>query len=103
MTKEELFAQVPNYDKIIPNGVTKVDSIFEFEDTKTLFAFLRVCHDKKSTVEFLNEGLVYEWTDDDPFYNLKLALYMGLKENPKVVEGYVRWLFSKEQKRKDRS
>lgn len=94
MKREEGYKQVPFYGQIVPNGVTRLNSIFDFENAESLFSFLHVCDVKKSTVEFTSEDLVrvsgHGVSDSIPY-----VLYMAVKENPKIVEDYLHWLMFK--------
>ena len=52
---------------IVANGEIEIDSVFRFEDNpESLGAFIRECEEKKCTVRFKNEELIYR-----PYENLR--------------------------------
>lgn len=83
---------VPHCELIVPGGHLTLRSIYQFKNADEVYAFLHGCHLAKCSVCFQNEDILQNQAGDMNVPDIAIAVYMGLKDNPNLVESYLRFL-----------
>ena len=94
----EFLKNVPRMDKVVENGEVVFDSVFEFRSETELFPFLLGCELQNCTVRFENEGIEVPPRKLNVEEAMRFALYMGIKQDPHMVEEYLRYLMKTDTK-----
>ena len=92
MTLEEIINNCPHGELIVPRGHIILKSIYQFASTEEVFAFLHVCEKADCSVYFRNEDISVNKMGVMSVPEIAIAMYMHLKDNPKMVEDYFRFL-----------
>ena len=90
MTDER--SKIIHGDLIVPNGHIILRSVYQFADTEEVYAFLRCCAKANCSVYFQNEDISTDRDGNMNVPSIAIAMYMHLKENPKIVEAYLGYL-----------
>ncbi len=91
----EKYKDVPFSQLIEPNKTIKLSSVFMFEDQTQLFAFLHACEELNCEVYFENEQLKVNGKTDTCI-NIRLIVYMTIKNDPRFVKHYLNYILTKE-------
>lgn len=91
MTTKEKGGLVPHGELIVPRGHVTLRSMYQFDDTDEVYAFLHVCKKEHCSVCFQNEGINVDREGVMNVPVIAISMYMHLKENPKMVEDYLRF------------
>lgn len=83
---------IPYEHLIVPNGHIVLRSMYQFRDTTEVYAFLHCCKKECCSVYFQNEDISVDRDGVMNVSEIAIPVYMHLKENPKVVEAYLRFL-----------
>ncbi len=92
MTSGNNTPRIPHEDLIVPRGHIVLRSLYQFNDSTEVYAFLHCCEKADCSVYFQNEDIC---VDRDGIMNvpeIAISVYMHMKENPKMVEAYLRFL-----------
>lgn len=73
-------------------ATVKKFSIYEFSGVEELFYFIGCCKKRGFDVEFENENIFIDHSSCDTMENLKMTIYMSIKECPDIFETYKRYL-----------
>ena len=91
MTVEER-SRIPHGDLITPASHIVLRSLYQFNDTTEVYAFLHGCRKEYCSVFFENEDICVDREGRMNVPEIAISVYMNLKENPKMVEAYLRFL-----------
>lgn len=94
----EMLKNVPRMDRVVENGEVVFDSVFEFRSETELFPFLLGCRLQNCTVKFQNEGLEIQPRNLNVEENMRLIMYMAIKQDTHMVEEYLRYLMKADTK-----
>lgn len=88
------FDNVPHFDVIKENGKIIIPSIFMFKGgCQELFPFLLACREMKCVVEFENEQIIVDYSNENKtVQDFVLSIYAHIAEYPKIAEDYIRYL-----------
>lgn len=92
MTLEEKLNKCPHGELIVPRGHLILRSVYQFADPEEVFAFLHCCEKADCSVYFHNEDISVASTGVMNVPEIAIAMYMHMKDNPKMVEDYFRFL-----------
>ena len=91
MTEEEKRHMVPCGELIIPNGHLILRSLYQFNNEAEVYAFLHACKREGCSVCFQNEDINMVSNGALNVPKIAISMYMHLKENPRMVEEYLRY------------
>ena len=83
---------IPHSNLIIPGEHIVLRSLYQFDDAVEVFAFLEVCREGGCSVHFLNEDISVDKSGEMNVHRMTIMAYMHLKETPKMVADYIRFL-----------
>ena len=83
---------VPHGELIVPGGHVTLRSMYQFKNADEVYAFLHGCSLAKCSVRFDNENIYQDIDGDMNVPDIAIAVYMGLKANPTLIESYLRFL-----------
>ena len=92
MTVKDVCAKIPHGELIVPHGHLVLRSLYQFDDCAEVYAFLHGCKRADCSVCFLNENISVDNSGNMSVPDFVISVYMSLKENPKLVESYLRFL-----------
>ena len=92
MTLEERRNRFPHGELIVPGGHLILKSIYQFANSTEVYAFLHGCSKESCSVYFQNEDISVDKEGRMSVPDIAIAVYMHLKENPKVADAYLRFL-----------
>lgn len=92
MTVKEKCDKVPHGELIVPRGHLVLRSLYQFNDSVEVYAFLHCCEKADCSVYFQNEDISVDKSGIMSVPEFAISIYMSLKENPKLVESYLRFL-----------
>lgn len=92
MTLGERCDRYPHGELIAPGGHLVLRSIYQFKDTTEVYAFLHGCKKENCSVCFQNEYICVDKEGRMNIPEIAISMYMHLKENPKMVEDYFRFM-----------
>ena len=91
MTVKERCDRVPHGELIVPRGHIIIRSLYQFNDVTEVYSFLHACEKADCSVYFRNEDISVNSMGVMSVPEIALSMYMHLKENPKMVEDYLRY------------
>lgn len=92
MPLEEIRDKIPHAELIVPHGHLVLRSLYQFEDCVGVYAFLHCCKKADCSVYFQNEDICVDKSGVMNVPEFAISVYMSLKENPKLVDSYLRFL-----------
>lgn len=92
MTLEERRDRYPHGELIIPDGHIVLRSMYQFCDAAEVYAFLHGCRKEHCSVCFQNEDINVNSEGTVSIPEIGIAMYMHLKDHPKMVEDYLRFV-----------
>jgi hypothetical protein len=92
MTLKEKLNNCPHGELIVPRTHIILRSIYQFADSTEVFAFLHCCEQADCSVYFQNEDISMASTGVMNVPEIAVAMYMHMKDNPKIVEDYFRFM-----------
>jgi hypothetical protein len=92
MTFEERRKRYPHGELIVPGGHVMLRSIYQFKDSTEVYAFLHGCRKECCGVCFQNEDICVNKDGKMNVPEIAIAVFMHLKECPKMVEDYIRFM-----------
>jgi hypothetical protein len=66
--------------------------MYQFKDSTEVYAFLHGCKTENCSVYFQNENICVDSEGRMSVPEIAIAVYMHMKEHPKAVEDYLRFL-----------
>jgi hypothetical protein len=82
----------PHGELIVPGGHIVLRSIYQFEDSTEVYAFLHGCRKEHCGVCFQNEDICVAQDGTMNIPEIAIAVYMHMKSNPRMVENYIGFL-----------
>lgn len=98
MTLEERRDRYPYGELIVPDGHIVLRSIYQFKDSTEVYAFLHGCKTENCSVYFQNEDICVDRNGRMNIPEIGIAVYMHMKEHPKAVEDYLRFVLKSSNK-----
>lgn len=98
MTLEERRDRYPHGELIAPDGHIVLRSIYQFKDSTEVYAFLHGCAKENCSVYFQNEDVCVSRDGVMNIPDVALAVYMHMKNDPKMVEDYLRFVLKSSRK-----
>lgn len=92
MTSKGRCERFPHGGLIEPNGHVILRSIYQFENSADVYAFLHGCRVENCSVYFQNEDICVSREGIMNIPEIGIAVYMHMKEHPKAVEDYLRFV-----------
>ena len=92
MVHEEVRSDVPHGELIVPGGHLILKSMYQFADSADVYTFLHGCRKESCSVYFQNEDICVNKEGVMSVPTIAISLYMHLKENPNIVDAYLRFL-----------
>ena len=92
MTLNERRNRFPHGELIVPDSHIVLRSMYQFKDSPEVYAFLQGCKTENCSVYFQNEDISVNRDGVMSVPEIAIAVYMHMKEQPKAVEDYLRFL-----------
>jgi hypothetical protein len=88
----------PYGELIVPDGHIVLRSMYQFKDSTEVYAFLHGCKKENCSVCFQNEDICVNKDGVMNIPEIAIAVYMHMKNNPKMVEDYLRFVLKSNNK-----